>query len=288
MITEALLHCPGIGPARLDQLHARDLRSWQDLIEKGASALPRKWIEPAIAECQRSTEALQSNAIDYFVERLHPKDRWRILNHYLDQVSYFDIETDGLEYDARVTTIACWHRGQVHLFVENENLDDFLDLLDEVVLLSSFNGSTFDVPRVLDTFHIPQLPCPHLDLRWLCFHQDLRGGLKDVVARMRIPRPDHLRTANGELAIRLWKRWEHFQDAEARELLLQYAASDVLLLVALADRLLERHEISLPELWSKLPPRSQAAAKQMPPQLDSPAVGFGPGSPRKLRGRRVG
>ena len=134
-------------------------------------------------------------------------------------------------------------------------LTTFLDLLDDVTLLSSFNGSTFDVPRVLDAFHIPSLPCPHLDLRWLCFHRELRGGLKEIAARMRIRRPDELRQADGELAIRLWKRWEHFQDTAARELLLRYAASDVLLLVALADRLLDRNQVSLPELWEKLPGR---------------------------------
>ncbi len=286
MITEALLHCPGIGPARLDKLHALGMRSWADVSSRGGKHFQGNWIADTITECTRCIEALHQKQIAYFTERLHPKDRWRILHEYSADISYFDIETAGLEYDDPVTVIACWHRGEVHTFVEHENLDDFLDLLDEVTLLSSFNGSTFDVPRVLDAFHIPALPCPHLDLRWLCFHQDLRGGLKQVATRLRIRRPEDLTDANGEMAIRLWQRWEHFKDSAARDLLLRYAASDVLLLVALADRLLGRNDVSLPELWAKLPSETVKPASDKGPA--KPTEGnFGAGSPSKLRGRRM-
>lgn len=287
MITEALLHCPGIGPHRLQKLHASQLRSWRDVAIHGAELFPGKWMSATIEECQRCTEALAADAIEYFVDRFHPKDRWRILDRYLPDVSYFDIETAGLEQDDPITTIACWHRGEVHTFVEHENLDDFLDLLDDVTLLSSFNGSTFDVPRVLNAFHIPALPCPHLDMRWLCFHQDLRGGLKEVAARLQIRRPPDLADADGEMAIRLWQKWEHFQDHDSRELLLRYAASDVLLLVALADRLLKRNEISLPELWAMLPGVRQAEPSTPSQAHELVSIGnFGQGSPSKLRGRR--
>lgn len=286
MITEALLHCPGIGPARLEKLHAAGLRSWADVVNRGKEHFQGNWIAETIIECTRCIDAHQQKQISYFTERLHPKDRWRILHEYSADVSYFDIETAGLEYDDPVTVIACWHRGKVHNFVEHENLDDFLDLLDEVTLLSSFNGSTFDVPRVLDAFHIPALPCPHLDLRWLCFHQDWRGGLKQVASRLKIQRPEDLTDANGEMAIRLWNRWEHFKDQSARELLLRYAASDVLLLVALADRLLGRNEVSMPELWAMLPDTATPIKTDAKPT--SPIAGdFGAGSPSKLRGRRM-
>ena len=40
--------------------------------------------------------------------------------------------TSGLEMDSLITVIACWHQGRLHTFVEHENLDDFLDLLDDI------------------------------------------------------------------------------------------------------------------------------------------------------------
>ena len=281
-----MLHCPGIGPSRLEKLRAAGIRNWQDVVGHDGSQFAGKWFEATVAECQICMEALEADGIDVLVDRLHPSDHWRILDRYLDQVTYFDIETAGLEHDAPITTIACWHRGQVHTFVEHENLDDFLDLLDDVTLLSSFNGSSFDVPRVLDAFHIPRLPCPHLDLRWLCYHHQLQGGLKRIASRLHIRRPAEFFGVDGEMAIRCWQRWVHEQDRAARELLLRYAVSDVLLLVAITDRLLERNQVSLPELWAMLPETAAAAPASGTSAAPVATDGsFGDASPQKLRGR---
>ena len=286
MITEALLHCPQIGPARLEKLHARKIRTWHDVVER-ADELPSGIRGPITDESQRCIDALAKSDIDYFVQNLAIKDRWRILKHFLDDVSFFDIETAGLEYDDPITTICIWHRGEVHTFIEHENLDDFLDLLDEVKLLSSFNGSTFDVPRVLDSFHIPALPCPHLDLRWLCYHQELRGGLKEIAMRLGISRPADLQFADGEMAIRQWSRWIHFQDQQARADLIRYCASDVVLLVVLADRLVGADRKNAQELWQKLPGDSGAANSQtMHEKQIQSGLSFGVGSPSQLRARR--
>lgn len=262
-------------------------------------------------ECTRCLKALDEDDIRYFVDRLHAKDKWRILDEYRARTSFFDIETVGLEHDARISVIVVWHRGKLHEFVEHENLDDFLDLLDEVELLASFNGSSFDVPRVLDAFHIPELPCPHLDLRWLCYHHGYPGGLKEITSRLGIRRPHDLHHADGELAIRLWQRWNHFQDRPARELLLRYCAADVLLLAILAERLgLDAAASEAPEMYDQHNSQEEAAAEApahplwqcLPPVAPSTLRGlgvsepgptptpidaaFGPGAPTKLRARR--
>ena len=286
MITEALLHCPQIGPARLEKLHASDIRTWQDVIKR-ADELSSGIRAPIVQESQRCIDALARNDIHYFVQNLAIKDRWRILQHFLNDVTFFDIETAGLEYDDPITTICVWHRGEVHTFLEHENLDDFLDLLDEVKLLSSFNGSTFDVPRVLDSFHIPALPCPHLDLRWLCYHQELRGGLKEIALRLGIQRPADLQFADGEMAIRQWARWIHFQDQQARADLIRYCASDVVLLVVLADRLVGRTQTDLQNLWQRIPGSTAAEPHTTPDRKPiRTESNFGAGSPSQLRGRR--
>ena len=128
-------------------------------------------------------------------------------------------------------------RAQLQTFVEHENLDDFLALLEGVSLLVSFNGSTFDVPRVLNAFHIPALGCGHLDLRWSCYHQGYTGGLKEITRQMDIHRPADLQDADGQLAVQLWHAWQMHQDPVARDQLIRYCAADVLLLVVLAERL---------------------------------------------------
>ena len=241
-----------------------------------------------VDECQRCFDAHEARDVSYFVRQLHQEDKWRILTEYLGETTFFDIETDGLEHDSRITVIACWHRGQLEYFVEHENLDDFLLLLDDVQLLASFNGSSFDVPRVLDAFHIPGLPCPHLDLRWPAYHQGLSGGLKEILRQLHVPRPDDLTEVDGEVAIQLWERWLRAQDEAARGQLLRYCASDVLALVILASRIAQCEPPCVEALWDQLPaapPSPHIGAVQ-----DTLRVfrgdAFGAGSPSRMRAFR--
>lgn len=286
MITHALRHCPGIGPARLKKLHQQGVQSWADIIAQPHS-IPPRCRSIVVEECQRCMEAFKSDDVAYFVQRLDPQDKWRILAHYHESVSYFDIETAGLEYDAPITVIACWHRNQVHTFVENENLDDFLDLLEDVTLLASFNGNSFDVPRVLDTFHLPELPCPHLDLRWVYYHHGLRGGLKYISQRNRIPRPTDLEDVDGEEAIRLWNDWLATGDPKSRELLIRYCASDVLLLVLLTHSLLGSTAWTADNIWNQLPASDSQHAASVSPSGAQSRSQFGPASPSRLRALKL-
>lgn len=287
MITEALRHFPGIGPVRLAKLHELGLRSWDDIIAR-IDCVPASHRPSAFEECCRCQAALEAGDIRYFVDRFDTADRWRILGHFADRTSFFDIETTGLELDATISTIACWHRGRLHTFVEHENLDDFLDLLDDVDLLASFNGNSFDVPRVLDAFHIPELPCPHVDMRWSCYHRGWRGGLKDIAARQGIRRPADLGDIDGSMAVELWYDWTERQNSKARDALLRYCAADVLMLAMLANRLAGCGDAHDAALWEHLPSASEdldAIAK--PPVKDRLAADvFARGVPRKLRALR--
>ncbi len=292
MISEALQHLKGIGPVRLARLQAAGIRSWSDILDD-PERIPQRWRADAVEECQCARQALDSGDIRFFVDRFSARDKWRILSHFLDQTTFFDIETTGLEIDAAVTVIACWHRGQLRTFVEHENLDDFLHLLDDVRLLASFNGSTFDVPRVLDAFHIPQLPCPHLDLRWPSRHRGLTGSLKQISSRLGIRRPSDLTEVDGEMAVRWWHAWRLRGDAAARSRLIRYCASDVLLLLMLSHHLALLPPPPAEHLWQHLPESVGISTESSEARQTSDAVGrsyysgaFGPGSPAILRGRR--
>ncbi len=295
MIDGAFLHFEGIGPARLKRLQDAGIRCWYDAIAEPGK-LPTTLRQPLLSSLHENVEALEKRDVAFFADRLAGEDRWRILSEFLDETSYFDIETFGLEHDAPITTIVAWHKGEVHTFVEHENLDQFLELLEDVTLMASFNGASFDVPRVLDTFHIPSLGCPHIDLRWLSFHQGLRGGLKEITARSGIRRPNDLANADGEMAITLWSRWIHFQDQAARQQLIRYCAADVILLVFLAKILADRPDYQTDSIWDQLPsvPEENGGSPKLaidtvlndaPKESNSP---YGEGSPRRLRARRNG
>ncbi|MEZ6061492.1 MAG: ribonuclease H-like domain-containing protein [Planctomycetaceae bacterium] len=287
MISQAFQHCHGLGPVKLRQLAERGVTSWHDVVGD-PDCIPAGLRSAVVAECQRSLQALQDDDIGWFVDRFSPGDKWRILSQYHDRTTFFDIETTGLELDATITVIVCWHRGRLHTFVEHENLDDFLSLLDDVELLASFNGTSFDVPRVLDGFHIPSLPCPHLDLRWLSHHQGLKGGLKRITSRLGFPRPADLHETDGEMAVRLWWDWRQRQDQAARDHLIRYCAADVLMLVLLSQHLARRQDVSADDLWAHLPasPATPVATQSTDRRARFVQSMFGGASPATLRTRR--
>lgn len=279
MIREALIHLPGIGPERLKRLHACGFRTWEDVLARPeAMPVPDGVRDNMLAELRRCEQALVENDLRYLTSALDTTDQWRLLGHSFDQLSYFDIETTGLEVDAQITLIACWHRGELKRFMLDENLDAFLDLLDEVKLLVSFNGATFDVPRVLSHFHIPELPCAHIDLRWLCQHRGLTGGLKSIEPRLGIQRPPDLVGVGGAEAVWLWRLWEQMKNRQARAKLERYCCADVLALQLVTARLLEAHghPVAAPtpaELWRALDQHLGPAAVREPlPDTPRPLI----------------
>ena len=267
---------------RLSQLRESGVCSWHDVLHH-PECVPSSVRASVMQESLRCLTALDDQNIGYFVERLVPQDRWRILAEFLDRATFFDIETTGLEWDAGITVIACWHRGILHTFVEHENLDEFVELLETVELLVSFNGSAFDVPRVVSAFHLMELPCPHLDMRWTCYHRGMSGSLKQIAASLGIDRPADLADVDGALAVHLWQRWTDREDEVARTHLVRYCAADVLLLVMVAQYM--HGTGACDELWSKLP--DVAGQDDVLERVDSTWRTLASGAPAAWRGRRV-
>lgn len=259
MIDQTFLHLPGVGPKAEAKIQMVGMTRWQDVLQ-APHQLPFRPKQPQaffdmLNACQT---AFENDDLEFLVNTLVKKEQWRILATYRDRCSFFDIETNGLDQYADITVIGCYHRGKLHRFVRGENLEAFLDLLEDMELLVSFNGSSFDVPQICKTWRIPDLGVPHIDLRWQCYHQHLRGGLKEIEPALGIDRPRDLSGVDGEAAIWLWDDWDRCGDRTARELLLRYCGADVLALAMLTDALLERlidhHEPPEPfhMLWQQL------------------------------------
>lgn len=247
---------PHIGDQRDKKLRLEGCHCWKDVLDAprplaGFDVFAWDEIREVAEACLR---AVQADDVAYFTSRLPVLEQWRVLTQWFDQVSFFDIETSGLEVDSIVTLVCCFHDGQPLRFLANENLDEFLDLLENVRLLASFNGASFDVPRVLDRFHIPELPCPHVDLRWLCHHVGWRGGLKKIERGLGLRRPPDLEGLGGAEAVWLWQAWTENHDARARRTLERYCAADTVMLKMLAGKLcaLQGGDVVIPEeavLW---------------------------------------
>ena len=246
MINETFLHLAGVGPVTERRIRDGGVSDW-DVALARPEILPfaGQRLERLISQLQGCRAALEADDIAFLVNTLVKKEQWRILGRYNDRVTYFDIETSDLSYDAYVTVIVAWHRGKLLRFVHGENLDGFLDLLDNVELLVSFNGTTFDIPQVLRAWNIPEIPCPHIDLRWQCYHVGWRGGLKQIERKLGITRPEALRDVDGHMAVWLWRRWKYHQDKDSLDLLVYYCGADVITLPMLVEKILVHKDVSL-------------------------------------------
>jgi hypothetical protein len=268
MIEDMQANSLPIGPGRERALRARGVASWLDL--PGADTLPGVAADPLTAAVRRGEAALARGDVADLLRLLDPADHWRLLAAFGDEASYFDIETTGLEAASEVAVIACLHRGRLDTFVLGENLDGFLDLLPDVRLLVSFNGASFDVPRVERAFHIPALPCPHLDLRPVCRAAGLTGGLKEIERATGLARPDDVNGVTGEDAIWLWNAWRDQRDMSARARLLRYCAADVLASREVAGVALRRLGVAALPV-SEAPWRDLPAASAPPMPRAAPA-----------------
>lgn len=241
MIDQTFLHCLGIGPKTEQKLKSKGFQSWSDcLANPEAVPLSLKRKTTFLQQIQQSQSALLANDIGYLVRNLPSREHWRILARYFAQATFFDIETTGLSsYDSIITVIVAFHKGQLHTFLFRENLDQFLDLVEQSDLLVAFNGNSFDIPFVEHAFNIPEIGCPFIDLRWICYHLDYYGGLKSIEKQMGIERPAQIDSVDGFEAIGLFFDWQN-GDLKAKQKLIAYCQADVLSVYLVAHELLRR------------------------------------------------
>lgn len=242
MIDQLFLHCPGIGPKSEKQLKESGFKTWDDCL-KDSTELPfsGKKRDALLQTLQESKEAYQSHDLEYLIDTFPTREHWRLLAEYHKEATWFDIETSGLSaYDSEVTVISAYRNGRVQSFVYEENLDDFLTLVDDSNLLISFNGNSFDVPFLVQFYNLPDIGCPHIDLRWIAYHQGLDGGLKSIERQLGVQRPGNLSDIDGFEAVRLFHRWQRRGDLRARNKLVQYCEADAIATYRVTQEIVKR------------------------------------------------
>ena len=229
MIDKVFVHCSGIGPKTDEKLRQFQYNDWQTVLNH-PDALPvsgnRK--QSLIQGIQQSLEALNEKNLEFLISRFPGYEHWRFLAEFFDQCTFFDIETTGLScYQDDISVISAFYKQEMYTFVYQDNLDEFLDLVDESTLLVAFNGNSFDVPFIESYFNIPNIGCPYIDLRWIAYHFGFSGGLKNIEKQFDLFRPAGFEDTDGFEAVRLFNHWQKGSD-RAKEKLINYCQLDVL------------------------------------------------------------
>lgn len=240
MIQGSFMHVTGIGPVTDRLIRDSGFETWDDCLLRGEKLpLSVKRKNRFLGEIGKSKSAHDKKDLKYLLSRFHSREHWRILAEFVEYATFFDIETTGLSWHyCHASVIAALHKGRILTFMYGSNLDGFLDILDEAELLVTFNGSSFDLPFIEKTFNIPPVGIPHIDLRWVAFHQGYTGGLKSIERQIGISRPREVRDIDGFEAVDLFHRWQAGESGAGADLA-RYCRTDAVCTYILAGRLLE-------------------------------------------------
>ena len=236
MLENTFIHLPSIGPCRERWLWEHGCLDWyRFLAASDAGELGRGTFEAVSPIVRQSVEALAAGDTAFFNARLPGREAWRLYPNFAEQALFLDIETTGLsaQYDD-VTLIGALGGGELALFINGINLDEFPAYVARFPFLVTFNGSQFDVPFLRAHFPQARLDQAHFDLRFALASLGYRGGLKAVERSLGLSRDPEIQDVDGFEAVRLWYRYRRGDRAALRKLAL-YNLTDVVNLVDLAQ-----------------------------------------------------
>jgi uncharacterized protein YprB with RNaseH-like and TPR domain/predicted nuclease with RNAse H fold len=264
MIESTFLHLPGVGHRSEQQLWKNGVTTWDRLQERLVAGVriqellrPDRYYQPELFSTDRadaheprsvewlqtlelSRTALRQGEYAYFLERLDPRDHWRVLAERWQEALYLDVETTGLARGFHhITVIGALQDGKFYQWAWPEPLTQFFGLLRQAPLVVTFNGRRFDVPFLGQQFS--QLPTvrAHVDLLDVARAAKVSGGQKEVESLLGLAREGSLKGLGGEDAIQLWSR-SLYGDQNSFLRLLHYNRADVEMLPRVAKLLCEQ------------------------------------------------
>ncbi|MFC1883116.1 ribonuclease H-like domain-containing protein, partial [Thermodesulfobacteriota bacterium] len=179
------------------------------------------------AGIKESKQHLYQNHPEYFSKLLPANQSWRLFPEFRDSTAYLDIETTGLDRQFnKITTIALYDGQAIKTYIQGQNLDDFIEDIQQYKVIVSYNGKSFDVPFLEQYFNI-RLAQAHIDLRYVLSSLGFRGGLKGCERQMGMDRGD-LKDIDGFFAVLLWDEYQRAGDSKALESLLSYNIQDTI------------------------------------------------------------
>lgn len=241
MLDKTFCHVQGISVLTEKKI-LEEVQDWDDFVLKcdDISCLSEMKKRVVLSEINFSKNALEESNLVYFRDKLPPKEHYRLSN--FGKIAYVDIETTGLsKYTDKITTIGIYDGNESKVFIRNHDLDEAKERLKDFDIIVTFNGKQFDLPFIEQHFG-EKYDFVHLDLRFMLAEFGLKGGLKRIERELGVTRDEEVEGVDGFEAVRLWRRYERFQDEDALRKLVKYNIEDIENLETLLSWYLKRKE----------------------------------------------
>lgn len=174
-----------------------------------------------------SNKALEKKDTNFFATRLSKEDYYRIALHFGEENLFLDIETTGLsKYYDEITVVGWSVKNDYQIYIQGTDSSKLISAISKAKVITTFNGTLFDLPFLKEKFNNLDLTLAHIDLRFLAKRVGLSGGQKKIEKELGIERPSYLQTVKGENAPLLWHKYCR-GDLESLKLLIHYNHADI-------------------------------------------------------------
>lgn len=249
MIRNSFIIFEGIGPAKEKRIWKQGIRGWDDFLKartiKGIADKKKAYFDRQI---ERASRALLEDDSKYFLDKLKPKDCWRLYDHLKEETVFLDIEASGVRDDSYITMIGLFDGFESKTMIMGQNLDlkTLKEELSKYKLIVTYNGATFDMPFIRKRYDKLLPVIPHWDLRSSCAKVGLKGGLKMIEAELGIIRTNPIveRMYGGD-PFKLFRMARGSGDDHYLKLLVEYNEEDVVNLKQIADHVYDKLYTSL-------------------------------------------
>jgi len=234
LLEYSFIHIPGIKEKTEKKMWEMGILTWDDMqkniLNPEIPVYNRDLVKSYIIGSKR---ALENVNIGFFRENFPKKEYWRIYPEFKERTLFLDVETNGLVKELNeITVIGTLYKGKFRSFINGINLHDVIPLIEDCLIIVTYNGNLFDIPYIERTFNIWKKNYISLDLRWVFKRLGCSGGLKSIEKQLGINRPDYLKDVNGYTAVLLWEKYQS-RRLNALNVLRRYCLEDVKNLVFL-------------------------------------------------------
>ena len=227
MIRNSFIFLEKVSKKKEQNILKQGIKDWNGFLQtkkiKGISNRSKSYFDRKIKEAKLF---LLKDSPSYFINKLPKKEMWRLYSYFKDDCCFLDIEIDSY---GKVILVGISNHFETKHFVKGINLDLVENELSKYKIIVTFNGSSFDLPK-LKKMDI-EINLAHIDLKPLCINLNLKGGLKEVEKILNLKRPSHL---HGN-PVQLWKAFHASGDQEYFNLLLEYNREDCENLIEIMD-----------------------------------------------------
>ncbi|MDK2849601.1 MAG: uncharacterized protein PWP03_608 [Candidatus Woesearchaeota archaeon] len=228
MIEKTFVFLKGISYKTERKLWSKGILSWQQFIN---SDIKLKHKEEYDLQLRQALKNLHLENSRYFANLLRLKDNWRLYDYFKQDSIFLDIEVVG----RKIVLIGIYDNFDYYPFVLGYNFDLALirSMLSKAKLLVTFNGASFDIPRLSQVLSLNLKELPIFDIRFTLLSFGLKGTLKEIEEKLNISRNKNVKSVDVHY---LWNNFIYNKDKEALKRLISYNFEDTYNLKLLAEK----------------------------------------------------